>query len=271
MSRPSFVIQLRIMKNLLAPLLCAAFLATAGDAFALAGDLKEPGVAPLPQDYPKAAQEQVMAALQRPDCKFLKGSFVNCHTSLLYAGETKALNLFLEALAKCPGVTLHVSFTSDPLPGDGGQCDWFVSHDAHANSFHVRVNLKSERLKLPDLHLPAVKGPALKASAALTTNELVGEWNGPCIGFTLAADGTGAWLVKDPSGPLEKPEAFRWDFAGSTLRLREANGEQKLEVNRAEEDSLALKFANGRAVRVWKQAATKTSAPPRPPAVSPGK
>ncbi len=258
------------MKSFLAPLLCAALIATATNAFALAGDLKEPGVA-LPQDYPKAAQVQVMAALKQPDCKFLKGSFINWHTTLLYAGETKALNQFLEALAKCPGITLHVSFTTDPVPRDDGQCDWFVSHDAHANSFHVRVNLKSERVKLPDLYLPEVKGPALKASAALTTNELVGEWTGPCIGFNLAADGTGAWLVKDPFGPLEKPEAFRWDFAGSTVRLREATGEQKLEVNRGEQDSLELKFANGRAVRIWKQAATKTSAPPRPPAGSPGK
>ncbi|MEN9575201.1 MAG: hypothetical protein RL514_3056 [Verrucomicrobiota bacterium] len=258
------------MKTRLARWFLAALLvATAANAFALAGDLKEPGVA-LPQDYPKAAQDQVMAALKQPDCKFLKGHFINWHTSLLYAGETKALNLFLDALAKCPGVTLHVSFTTDPVPRDDGQCDWFVSHDAHANSFHVRVNLKSERLKLPDLQLPAVKGPALKAIAALTTNELVGEWRGPCIGFQLAADGTGAWLEKDPSGPLQKPEAFRWDFAGSTLRLREANGEQKLEVNRAEEDSLALKFANGRSVGVWKEAAKKSSSTPQP-ARNPGK
>lgn len=251
------------MKFLVARWFFAVLVTTAANAFALAGNLTEAGVA-LPAGYPKAAQEQVMAALKRADCKFLKGHFINWHTSLRYAGETKALNQFLEALAKCPGVTLHVSFTTDPLPRDDGQCDWFVSHDAHANSFHVRVNLKSERLKLPDLRLPVVKGPALKAVAALTTNELVGEWSGPCIGFKLAADGTGAWLVKDPSGPLQKPEAFRWDFAGSTLRLREATGEQQLEVNRAEEDSLALKCANGRSVGVWKQAAKKTSAIPQP-------
>ena len=150
------------MKALLAPLLCAALLATATDAFALAGDLTEPGVA-LPTGYPKAAQEQVLAALNRPDCKFLKGHFINWHTTLLYAGETKALNQFLDALAKCPSVTLHVSFTTDPVPRDDGRCDWFVSHDAHANSFQVRVNLKSERLKLPELRLPVVKGPALPA------------------------------------------------------------------------------------------------------------
>ena len=155
------------MQSLLAPLLCAILLATATDALALAGELKEPGVA-LPQDYPQTAQEQVMAALKRPDCKFLKGSFINWHTSLLYAGETKALNQFLDALAKCPGVTLHVSFVAtDTIPGE--PCDWHVSHDAHANSFHIRVNLKSERIKLPDLYLPPTKGPALSATTGSGT------------------------------------------------------------------------------------------------------
>ena len=146
------------MKTLLAPLLCAALLATTTDALALAGELKEPGVAHA-QGYPQAAQEQVRAALTRPDCKFLGGRFINWHTSLLYAGETKALNLFLDALAKCPGVTLHISFVEDPILSAGS--DWHVSHDAHANSFHIRVNLKSERIKLPDLHLPQVKGPSV--------------------------------------------------------------------------------------------------------------
>lgn len=148
------------MKTLLAPLLCAALLATTTDVFALAGELKEPGVAHA-QGYPQAAQEQVMAALNRPDCKFLKGNFINSHTSLLYAGETKALNQLLGDLAKCPGVTLHVSFATDLIPGQ--PCDWVLSHDAHANSFHVRVNLKSNRLKLSELSLPEIKGPALPA------------------------------------------------------------------------------------------------------------
>lgn len=146
------------MKARLVPWLCAALFATATNAFALAGELKEPGVAHA-AGYPQAAQQQIAAALKRPDCKFLKGHFLNSHTSLLYAGETKALNQFLDGLAKCPGVTLHVSFVADPIPGE--PCDWVVAHDAHANSFHVRVNLKSERIKLPELYLPEVKGPAL--------------------------------------------------------------------------------------------------------------
>jgi hypothetical protein len=144
------------MKTWLASLVVAALVATSPNAFALAGELKEPGVA-FSQGYPEAARKQVMAALNRPDSKYLKGNFINWHTSLLYAGETKALNQFLDALAKCPGVTLHVSFVADPVPGE--PCDWHVGHDAHRNQFHVRVNLKSERIKLPDLYLPEVKGP----------------------------------------------------------------------------------------------------------------
>ncbi len=86
------------------------------------------------------------------------------HPSLLYAGETKALNLFLDALAQCPGVTVHVSFVADPIPGE--PCDWQVLHEASPNSFHIRVNLQSERIKLPDLYLPSAKGPALPAESS---------------------------------------------------------------------------------------------------------
>ncbi len=238
--------------------LCLLFTA-AVNCLALAGDLKEPGVA-MAQGYPEAARQQVMAALNRPDCKFLKGSFINWHTSLLYAGETKALNLFLADLAKCPGATLHVSFVADPIPGEA--CDWVVAHDAHANSFHVRLNLKSERLKLPDLHLPEVKGPPVKTVAALNRNDLLGEWCGPCIGFKLASDGAGAWLVKGPEGPLPQPEPFKWELSGPTLLLREATGERKLTVTRGEDESLELQFPEGGSAGVWKVASKPGAANP---------
>ncbi len=251
------------MKSYIQIFAAVLLLGAAGSAFALMAELKEPGVAHA-ADYPKAAQEQVAAALKRPDCKFLKGHFINSHTSLLYAGDTKALNLFLDALAKCPGVTLHVSFVADPIPGE--PCDWNVAHDAHENSFHVRVNLKSERIQLPDLYLPEVKGPAVKTVAAPTRNELIGSWGGPCLAFKLKADGTGEWRVKGPEGPLPKPEKFRWDFSGSTLRLQESKGEQKLEVARAEGDSLELKFPNGSSVGVWKSDAKGSASPSAAPA-----
>ena len=127
-------------------------------AFALAGDLTEPGVA-LPKDFPEAARTNIMKALRRPDCKFLGGHFLNSFTSLSYGGDTKALNFFLDSLAKCPGVTLSVSFVSEHLPHES--CDWNVGHEAFRNRFDVRVNLKSSRIKLEQLVIPEARGPNL--------------------------------------------------------------------------------------------------------------
>ena len=110
-------------------------------------------------DYPETARTNITVALQRSDCEFLGGSALNSFTSLSYGGDTRALNLFLDGLAKCPGVTLSVSFVSDSLPDD--RCDWHVSHAAGQNRFNVRVNLKSSRIKLDKLVIPESKGPPL--------------------------------------------------------------------------------------------------------------
>ena len=134
----------------------AVLLACAAPVFAAAGSLDSPGVA-FPGDYPKDAQDKVMAALARKDCKFLGGEFVNWFTTLRYQGETRALNLFLGGLAKCPGVTVHVSFKKLD-----DECDWRVSHDAQGNRFQVEVNLNSKQVKLEDLYIPEAKGPVLK-------------------------------------------------------------------------------------------------------------
>jgi hypothetical protein len=131
-------------------------LACAAPIFAEAGSLDSPGVA-FPGDYPKDAQESVMAALNRKDCKFLGGTFVNWFTTLRYQGETKALNLLLGDLAKCPGVTVHVGFKKLD-----DECDWRLSHDGLDNGFQIEVNLNSKQIKLEDLYVPEAKGPALK-------------------------------------------------------------------------------------------------------------
>jgi hypothetical protein len=133
----------------------AVLLACAAPVFALAGTLDSPGVA-FSGDYPKKARDQVMAALTRKDCKFLGGEFVNWFTTLRYAGDTKALNLFLGDLVKCPGAAVHVGFKK--LDDD---CAWRVSHDAHGNRFQIEVNLNSKKISIEDLYIPEAKGPAL--------------------------------------------------------------------------------------------------------------
>ena len=97
-----------------------------------------------------------MTALQRKDCKFLGGSFVNEHSYLRYAGDAGSLNLFIGDLVECPGVTVTVGFKKLD-----DKCDWLVSHDADANSFQIQVNLNAKRIDLEKLILPATKGPRL--------------------------------------------------------------------------------------------------------------
>lgn len=127
----------------------------ASGAFALLGELKEPGVA-FPEGFSEPARTHIMAALRQPDSKFLGGHFINSFTSLKYGGDTLALNLFLEGLAKCPGVSLSVRFQPDM------DCDWLVSHLAdEPGRFTVHVNLKSSRIDLEKLVIPESKGPPL--------------------------------------------------------------------------------------------------------------
>jgi hypothetical protein len=134
----------------------AVMLVCTASVFAEAGSLDSPSVA-FAQSYPENAQAQVTAALTRKGCKFLSGMFVNWFTTLRYQGETKALNLFLGDLAKCPGVTVHVGFKKLDE-----ESDWQVSHDALENRFNIEVNLNSKQIKLEDLSIPEAKGPLLK-------------------------------------------------------------------------------------------------------------
>jgi hypothetical protein len=141
---------------IISPVAAALLLVCAAPVGAEAGTLDAPGVT-FPGDNPKDAQDRVMATLTRKDCKFLAGEFVNWFTTLRYRGETKALNLFLGDLEKCPGATVHVG-----LKKLDDECDWRVSHDALDNRFQVEVNLNSKQVKLEDLYIPEAKGPLKK-------------------------------------------------------------------------------------------------------------
>ncbi len=147
------------MKNLLAPLFCAALLATATDSFALTFELDRPGLA-FPKDFPAATRTNLMAVLQRPDCTFLGGKGFNSDTHLKYGGDTLALNLFLDALTKCPGLTLSMRFYRYR---EDEKCDWTVQHSGIREPTHicVRVNLNSKLVKLDDLAVPVTMGPRL--------------------------------------------------------------------------------------------------------------
>ena len=131
----------------------ALSVATTRFAFALRGKLSSPNAA-LSANYP--AREKVVAALQRKDCKFLGGSFVNSTSYLRYAGDAGSLNGFIGDLVQCPGVTATVGFKKLD-----DKCDWLVTHDGRAESFQIQVNLNAKRIDLEKLILPAIKGPKL--------------------------------------------------------------------------------------------------------------
>ena len=126
-------------------------------AFALAGELSEPGLA-MPTNVPPAFSTNLTAALTDAKVKFLGGNFVNGFTALRYGGETRALNGFLERLAKCPGIKLSVRFENC---ADEQPQAWLLTHDAWHDGYAVcvRINLKSRQLQLADLVLPEVAGP----------------------------------------------------------------------------------------------------------------
>ena len=151
------------MKNHLAPLLGAILLAAAAQSFALTFELDRPGLA-IPKDFPAATRTNLLAVLERPECKFLGGSAFNSNTHLKYGGDTSALNRFLDALTRCPGLTLSIRFY--PYGDDSGKLGWVVDHsgDREPQSVCVRVNLNSKCVILDDLAVPDTKGPALAAA-----------------------------------------------------------------------------------------------------------
>jgi|ERR1051326_5635223 hypothetical protein len=139
-------------------IVCLALFGLAANVLADYYELTQPSVA-FAAGFPDAARTNIMAALRRPDCKFISGSVLNSFTSLKYGGNTLALNLFLESFAKCPGVTIAVRFSSDSSVED---CDWLVGHMAEKpGEFAVQINLKSTHIKLEELVIPEAKGPRL--------------------------------------------------------------------------------------------------------------
>lgn len=121
-------------------------------------DLEEPQLA-FPKGFPESARVSILAALRRPDCRFVGGSFINSFTNLKYEGETRALNFFLDGLVQRPGVVLSLRFHTQRETDD---CDWFVTHLAgKPREFAVHVNLKSPRIKMDELVIPESKGPPL--------------------------------------------------------------------------------------------------------------
>jgi hypothetical protein len=137
-------------------------LATALDAAAWSGPLSCPQYY-APKGCPVAVMNQVGAALNRKDCKFVSGRFFSLSASYSYSGNTFALNSFLKGLSECPGVQLTIRKTKDY----GGAGDWRVyTHLTEKRfMFLITVNLNSERIVAEGIRIPSLTGPELKLVA----------------------------------------------------------------------------------------------------------
>lgn len=133
------------------------FAASSLPAWALAGELKQPGLA-FPPDFPQALHQQIQTNLTRPECVFVGGRFLNWTTQLNYNGSVAALNQLLAGLAQIPGARIQVRFSS-------ADTAWQVSHSA-MEPLHFRISINPEA---PDFHwselsLPVIPGPPATAS-----------------------------------------------------------------------------------------------------------
>lgn len=126
-------------------------------AWALAGELKQPGLA-FPPDFSQALQQQIQTNLNRADCEFVSGRFLNWNTHLNYNGSVTALNQFLAGLAQIPGARILVRFGS-------ADTAWQVSHSAmEPLQFQININPDATGFRWSELNLPVITGPPVVPS-----------------------------------------------------------------------------------------------------------
>lgn len=175
---------------------CAAWMVAGASAFAWSGPLSVPTFT-SPTNCPQAVSDQGSAALNRRDAKFVEGRFFGFQQhSMIYRGDTKALNGMLADLAACPRMLLTVAFVTN-LTADA---DWSVGSQLSPSNFlfRVAVNTSSARVKLPEMVMPAVQG-------AVTPKEPP-RFTPPHSDRAGAAAGEGMASIQSPHHLLQRPD-----------------------------------------------------------------
>lgn len=126
-----------------------------GSALARKGELSRPYVA-LHTSLPDHYRDQIQQVLQRKDCHFISGTWVNSSTKLHYRSNATALQGFIDALTKCPGVKLTLRFSSKEASADWApaKSNWSVFHmPTDGNTFILTLHLGSE-IDVSKLYIP---------------------------------------------------------------------------------------------------------------------
>jgi hypothetical protein len=118
---------------------------------------------------------------------------------------------------------------------------WLVDHHTYVSPSEASSLMKGFSLN------PGMKFDVLAA-------ELVGEWRALCDStISMAADGTGKELRVGPGGPEPgaKPESFKWEVSGATLRRHFADRQEKLEIIWMDDNGLQFHSPNDSRWDAW--------------------
>ena len=118
-------------------------------AFGLARDLDKPSLAFSPDS---SLREKVMRVIAAEQFKFLHGRLINASTKLEYAGDSAALNAFLDQLAKCEGARVAVSFSAEK-----SESDWTLDHNAWSDEDVFNVIVHTARIPKAVVRIPKQK------------------------------------------------------------------------------------------------------------------
>ena len=156
-------------KRMLAGVAAVGLLAAAGTALALSIAIQSPEIH-FPKGYDEARAEAIETVLSEKRLQHIDGLYSHWppkwSTTLVYAGDTQALNTMLAGLGRVPGVKVRVTFARDLAKecGEGHSAgNWWVEYaQTQPNVLTVRVNLASKAMDLETLEiwLPAAKPQA---------------------------------------------------------------------------------------------------------------
>lgn len=120
---------------------------------------------PFSSRYSEVTRNQIIEAFKHRECELIKGYAVNAVSTLIFTGNTTAINSQLQALSGCPGATVQVNFRKID-----NNCDWQVAYDAGTLIFQFTVNLSSPRIFRNGLVVPPSRS-ICRTSNCLKLNE----------------------------------------------------------------------------------------------------
>ena len=139
----------------------------ASPAWALSISLPTPTIR-FPNGYDGRRADVIHAVLRQPDFKYIDGLTSlwppKWGTTLVYGGDTRALEKCLRALRQIDGIGVRVTFSPDLAKESGtghSAGSWWVMFDHTApDVLTVRINLSAEKIVVRELTLPISEAPA---------------------------------------------------------------------------------------------------------------